>query len=158
MYLKSVSANFWPSKSWGKWSRIWLYDNDGYTYEIMTENERNKTLPHKSMDRHTLTYNMRHHLIQSRDNRNALYATHLLNVFLWLYGGSPTFKSEVWSLHKMAAIWLLLACFYMNAVLPGVRGKTDYYEVLGVTRSASNKDIKDSYKKLVKEWWVFYME
>ena len=40
----------------------------------------------------------------------------------------------------------------MNAVLPGVRGKTDYYEVLGVTRSASNKDIKDSYKKLVKEW------
>ena len=59
---------------------------------------------------------------------------------------------------NMAAIWILLACFYMNAVLPGVRGKTDYYEVLGVTRSASNKDIKDSYKKLVKEWWVFYVE
>ena len=53
----------------------------------MTENERNKTLPHKSMDRHTLTYYMRHQLIQGRDNRNALYATHLLNVFLWLHMG-----------------------------------------------------------------------
>ena len=103
------------------------------------------------MDRHTLTYNMRHQLIQSRDNRNALYATHLLNVFLWLYGGSPTFqRCKVYI--KMAAIWILFACFYMNAVLPGVRSKTDYYEVLGMTRSASNKDIKDSYKKLVKEW------
>lgn len=57
---------------------------------------------------------------------------------------------------KMAAMIAVLFVYScMNAVLVGVRGKTDYYEVLGLTRSATNQEIRDSYKRLVKEWCVF---
>lgn len=57
---------------------------------------------------------------------------------------------------KMAAtLWAVFVCCYcLNAVLVGVQGKADYYEVLGVRRSASYKDIRTSYKKLAREWWV----
>ena len=62
-------------------------------------------------------------------------------------GDSPTCSKMAASLRA-----LFVCCYCLSAIVLEVQGKADYYEVLGVGRSASYKEIRSSYKKLAKEW------
>lgn len=58
-----------------------------------------------------------------------------------LFGRSKLYVSLVWVMVMVCAMVALVSC-------------EDLYRVLGVSRSASVKEIRRAHKTLAKEWWV----
>ena len=54
-------------------------------------------------------------------------------------------------MNDLVKYFLLL--IYISIILV-CHGKTDYYETLGLRRSASSKEIKASFRNLARKWWV----
>ena len=54
-------------------------------------------------------------------------------------------------MNDLVKYFLLLTFIYIFLVC---HGKTDYYETLGLRRSASSKEIKASFRNLARKWWV----
>lgn len=55
----------------------------------------------------------------------------------------------------LAVVVILLSVLLTGAAQAGP--EIDPYKILGVTRSASQAEIKKVYKRLAKEWYIFLM-
>ena len=57
---------------------------------------------------------------------------------------------------RLASIFVPLCLVVVLTAVKCVEGEDDLYHVLGVSNSASSREIRSAYKRLAKKWYGFF--